>query len=168
MKDYFKWHHTPSKGDSVTLPEFGDEVALWWGSIQPNWRYKDEYPPDPLKDYSFILAGGKKGVFLLILCLAWWDREFGRGREKEKVRRREAARTAGRDVTTLNFDDLCEHDSKWFNILNDLIFVMEHAQRWPVPGDGTHTVAVAPVRKKRATKQGEGSSPRKKSKSKSS
>ena len=148
------------------MPEFGDEMSVWWGSIQPKWRYKDEYPPDPRKDYSYILAGGKKGVFLLILCLAWWDREFGRSREKEKDRRCKAARAAGRDVATLNFDDLHEHDCKWFNILNDLIFVMELAQRWPVPGDGTHAVAVTPVRKKRAAEQSESPSPRKKSKSK--
>lgn len=88
--------------------------------------------------------------------------------EAEKVRRRNAARVAGKEDTTLTFDDLREHDCKWFNILNDLIFVMEHAQSWPVPGDGTHAAAVTPVRKKRAAERDEGSSPRKKSKSKSS
>jgi len=70
-------------------------MSTWWGSIQPPWRYKDEYPRDSRKDYSYILAGGKKGVFLLILCLAWWDRAYGRGIEVEKARRREAARAAG-------------------------------------------------------------------------
>jgi hypothetical protein len=146
----------------------GEETSVWWTSIQPPWRYKDGSSPD--SDYSFILAGGKKGVFLLILCLAWWDRAYGRGLEREKVARREAARAAGEDDATLNFDDLREHDAAWFNILNDLIFVLESAQGWPAPGEGVPpTAAVAPViapaRKKRTAEQGGSSSPRKKTKS---
>ena len=171
LKDYFKWHHTPTKGDSVVLPGFGDEVSVWWSSIQPEWRYQGESSSDDLKDYSFILAGGKKGVYLLILCLAWWDRAHGRNTEQEKTRRREAARAAGLDDTTLNFDDLREHEHRWFNIVNDLIFVLELAQGWPVPGEGIPANAtvvtparIAPARKKRTTEQGDGSSPRKKKK----
>ena len=68
LKDYFKWHHNPSKGDSVVLPDFSEEMSIWWSSIQPEWRYKNEYPPDDTKDYSYILAGGKKGIYLFILC----------------------------------------------------------------------------------------------------
>ena len=170
--DYFKWHHTPSKGDSVTLQAIGDETAAWWSSIQPEWRYKDESSSDSPRDYSYILAGGKKGVYLLILCLAWWDRAHGRNMEQEKARRREAAKTAGIDDTTLNFADLRKHEHRWFNIVNDLIFVLEHAQGWPVPGEGmtTNTAVVAPARiaparKKRATEQSGNPSPRKKVKS---
>ncbi|KAF9642316.1 hypothetical protein BDM02DRAFT_3193503 [Thelephora ganbajun] len=149
LKDYFKWHHNPSKGNSVILPEFGDEISIWWSSFQPKWRYKNEYPPNDRRDYSYILAGGKKGVFLLILCLAWWDRAHGRDIEKEKVRCCEAARDAGIDKTALNFDDLLEHDRRWFNIVNNLIFVMELAQGWPVPGESTSSAAgVTPTRKK--------------------
>ncbi|KAF9777724.1 hypothetical protein BJ322DRAFT_992316, partial [Thelephora terrestris] len=72
LGDYFKWHHNPTKGDSVALPAFGNEVAAWWSSLQPEWRQKDELSPNDQNNYSYILAGGKKGVFLLILCLAWW------------------------------------------------------------------------------------------------
>ena len=91
------------------LPGFGDEVDDWWASLQPGWRYKDEFPAKSGNDYSYILAGGKKGVFLLILCLAWWDRAHGRDLEKEKLRRREAA---GKDGAALDFRDLSEHEHK--------------------------------------------------------
>ena len=160
LKDYFKWHHTPSKGDSITLPDFGDEMVAWWGSVQPKWRYKNEYPPDCQKDYSFILAGGKKGVYLLILCLAWWDREYGRNLEKERVRL--AGRGARKDDTTLDSNELLIHEYKWFNIVNDLICVMELAQGWPVPGDGTSATTVTPTRKRRMAGKSEASSPQKK------
>jgi len=166
LKDYFKWHHNPTKGSSVSLPEFGDEVSTWWGSIQPKWRYKEESFPGVPKDYSYILAGGKKGVFLLILCLAWWDRAHGQGMEKEKVERRKAARAAGMDEDAIDFGDLRDHDCKWFNIVNDLIFVMEIAQAWPVPGEDTSgATGVVSARRKRGVGQGESSSPRKKKKS---
>jgi len=163
---YFKWYHNPSKGDSVVLPEFGDETSLWWSSFQPKWRYHNEYPPDRQKDYSYILAGGKKGVFLLILCLAWWDRAHGRNLEEEKARRREAARAAGMDKTAaINLSDLREHEPRWFNLVNDLIFVMELAQGWPVPGgDISGVEGVAPAQKKRAAKGSASTSPRKKKK----
>jgi len=166
LKDYFKWHHNPSKGDSVTLPKFGEEMSTWWTGIQPKWRYKNESSPDNKNDYSFILAGGKKGIFLLILCLAWWDRAYGRDLEKEKARRREAARTAGKDGVALNFNDLREHEAAWFNIVNDLIFVMELARGWPLPGENTPGgVAASSAQKKRAIERDGGSSPRKKVKS---
>ena len=73
LTDYFKWHHNPTKGNSLVSPEFGHEVSAWWTTIQPKWRYKDEDPANGRNDYSYILSGGKKGVYLLILCLAWWD-----------------------------------------------------------------------------------------------
>ena len=85
--------------------------------------------------------------------------------EREKARRREAALAAGRDITGLSFDDLNEHEDRWFNIVNDFIFVMERAHSWPVPGDGTQVTAVSPARKKRAAKQRKNPLPRKKAKS---
>ena len=159
LGDYFKWHHTPSKGDSVVLPGFGEEVQTWWSGIQPEWRYKSELSPESQNDYSYILAGGKKGVFLLILCLAWWDKAYGRDMEREKTRRREVARV-GMDKTPPDFNDLLDHDTKWFNIVNDLPFVMEIARAWPVP-EGT-SAGAAPARKKRAAEGGDRSSTRKK------
>ena len=167
LAQYFKWHHNPSKGDSVVLPAFGEEVSAWWGSVQPGWRYKNEQAAISKNDYSYILAGGKKGIFLIILCLAWWDRAHGRDVGKEMARRRETARVSGKDDTTLDFSDLFEHDYKWFNIVNDLTFVLELAQAWPVPGEGTpdHT-GETPARGKRAAGGG-GASPRKLKKLKS-
>lgn len=162
LKDYFKWHHNPSKGNSVALPEFGDEVALWWSSIQPKWRYKEGHFPDVQKDYSYILAGGKKGVFLLVLCLAWWDRAHGQIIGTEKTKRREAV---GTGEAAIGPSSLRDHDSKWFNIVNDLIFVMEIAQGWPIPGGSTpEAVGAVPARRKRGAEQGGSSSPRKKKK----
>lgn len=133
--------------------------------MQPTWRYKDENSPTIRNDYSYILAGGKKGLFLFILCLAWWDRAYGRSMEAQKVRSREAARAAGTDDMMLTFDDLRDHECKWFNIVNDLIHVMECAQSWPVPGEGTDAAMAVPMQKKRVAEQGENSPPRKKSKS---
>ena len=146
MKDYFKWHHNASKGDLVLLASFGDQVSDWWADMQPKWRYKNPDPTSSKNDYSYILTGGKKGVYLLILCLAWWDCAYGREMEREKTRRHEAAKAVGKAETTLDFGDLYDHDVKWFNIVNDLIFVMELAHGWPVPGEDTpHTTAVAPT-----------------------
>jgi len=152
---YFKWHHEPTKGNSVELPKFSREVELWWSAIQPEWRYRNETPES---DYSYILAGGQKGVFLFILCLAWWDRAYGRDMGREKAERHAAAQTAGKDTTNLDFSDIPDHDISWFNIVNDLIFVMERAKDLPVPiKDETST-----KRRKRTT---EGSPPpRKKAK----
>ena len=36
-------------------------------------------------------------------------------------------------LVTLDFGDLPDHDISWFNIVNDLIFVLEHAKDLPVP-----------------------------------
>lgn len=164
LREYFKWHHNPSKGDSIILPEFRKEVELWWSSIQPKWRYKEEVYPYDEKDYSFILAGGKKGAFLLILCLAWWDRAHSRNLERLKDERRAAAQAA-EDDTPLDFSDLPDHDCSWFNILNDLILVLELAQRSPVPTKAIPaTSGVGSGRKKRAAEE-ETTSPRKKKRS---
>lgn len=137
------------------LPAFGDEMTTWWANIQPKWRYKDELSVKGGNDYSYILTGGKKGVFLLILCLAWWDKAHGKDLEREKDRRREATRAAGKDDTTTNFDDLLDHEYKWFNLVNDLIIVLELAQGWPVPGEKTPDAAGGtPTRRKRAAEGG--------------
>ncbi|KAF9784807.1 hypothetical protein BJ322DRAFT_1109516 [Thelephora terrestris] len=158
LKEYFKWRHDPSKGDAVTLPEFGKEVTLWWSTIQPKWRHGGQTSPNNSNDYSYALAGGKKGVFLLILCLAWWDHSFGKNLNRTKEERRAAA---AQDDAALDFSDLPTYDADWSNIVNDLIFVLELAQGWPVPTKGTpetpvvtsgqpETKRVASGRKKRA------------------
>jgi hypothetical protein len=163
LKDYFKWRHNPSKGDSIMPSEFGSEVSSWWSALQPRWRYKGE-DANSQRDYSYILAGGKKGVFLIILCLAWWNRAHGRELEREKAERRETARAAGKDDTTLDFSDLSDHEITWYNTVNDVINVLELAQAWPVPGEGVlHAVEGTPTRRKRAV-EGDNASSRKKKK----
>ena len=160
LGDYFKHHHNPAKGDLVILPQFGDEVQAWWSSLQPGWRYKNHRGADQPNNYSYILAGGKKGVFLLILCLAWWDIIYGRNLNEEKDRRRLAA-----GATAPTFEDLSDHDIRWFNTVCDLIDVMKLAKAWPVPGEGTSGVtgtASSPSRNKRVAEQG--SSTRKRAK----
>ena len=112
------------------MPSFCEEVELWWSGIQPEWRYRNETPES---DYSYILAGGQKGVFLFILCLAWWDRAYGRDMEREKAERHAAAQTAGKDTTNLDFSNIPDHNYSWFNIVNDLIFTLERAKDLPVP-----------------------------------
>ncbi|KAF9778391.1 hypothetical protein BJ322DRAFT_1025103 [Thelephora terrestris] len=162
LGEYFKWHHNPSKGDSVVLPEFGEEVALWWYSIQPQWRPKSKTHDS---DYSYILAGGKKGVFLLILCLAWWDRAWAQKLEGEKPERHVAARAATKDDANLDPRSLPAHDCAWFNILCDLIYVLERAQGWPVPAKGgPATTGARSGRTKRAAEPAN-ASPRKKKRS---
>lgn len=168
LKDYFKWHHNPSKAYSIALPKFSEEVVAWWVSIQPDWRYTEaEFSPGNPQDYSYILAGGKKGLFLLILCLAWWDRAYGRDIERVKTSCRQVV-GSGTDRDTLNFDDLRDHEPKWFNLVSDLIRVMEHAQACPLPNEsspGAIGAVPIPARKKRTADRGDASSPRKKKKS---
>ena len=85
--------------------------------------------------------------------------------EEEKDGRRKVARDAGKDDTTLDFSNIPEHEFKWFNIVNDLIFVLELAQGWPVPGEGTpNAVEAVPARRKRGAEGGD-VPPRKKKKS---
>lgn len=167
LKDYFKWHHNPSKGDSIVLPQFAEEVSAWWYSLRSQLRRKNELSTDNCNDldYSFILAGGKKGVFLLVLCLAWWDRAYGRDLEKTKNERRAAARAAGKDDTMLCFDDLPAHNCSWFNILNDLISILDHAHSLPVPINGTSKGAGAVSGRRKRAAEEVGTPSRKKKKS---
>lgn len=162
--EYFKWRHSPSKGGSVVLPGFGEEVECWWRDIQPEWRYNDEASSNNNNNYSYILAGGKKGVYLLILCLAWWDKAYARKVEREKAERRADMRAAGKDDTHLDFSDLPDHDWAWFNIVNDLTFVLELARRAPVPSKETSGTAGGSSGRRKRTTEGTDSSPRKKKK----
>jgi hypothetical protein len=84
--------------------------------------------------------------------------------EREKAERRETARAAGKDDTTLDFSDLSDHEITWYNTVNDVINVLELAQAWPVPGEGVlHAVEGTPTRRKRAV-EGDNASSRKKKK----
>ena len=133
IKEYFQYAHQPSRGDTLTIPEFGTEVAKWWDRIQPEWRHSEQDLPQNLNQWAYILSGGSKGAFLVILCLAWWDCAHKRHVEKEKeVRRVEAGATG---VTT-NFGDLPDHDVKWLKVVNDVAFVMQKARDCAIPTRG--------------------------------
>ena len=151
LGEYFKWRHNPSKGYSIVVPEFGEEVMLWWTSIQPEWRSSRETSPDDHNDYSYMLAGGKKGVFLILLCLAWWDRAYAQNVGRLKAEHLAAVEAAAKDDVTPDLCNLPDHDPSWLTIINDLIFVLELAHGWPTPTKGPpEATGVVSGRRKRA------------------
>ena len=133
IKEYFQYAHQPSRGDTLVVPEFGAKVAKWWERIQPEWRRSEQDLPQNLNQWAYILSGGSKGAFLVILCLAWWDRAHERHVEKEKEARRVEAEAAG---VTANFSDLPDHDAKWLKVVNDVAFVMQRARDCAIPARG--------------------------------
>ena len=111
-------------------------MAKWWDAIQPEWRCSEQDLPQNPNGWSFILSGGSKGAFLLILCLAWWDRAHEWHLKKQREARRAEAETDG---ITANFDDLPDHDAEWLNIVNDVAFVMQKARDSTIPARKTVT-----------------------------
>ena len=146
IKEYFQYAHQPSRGDTLTVPNFGTEVTKWWERIQPEWRRSTHDLPQSVDQWSYILSGGSKGAFILILCLAWWDRAHGRYLEEQKTRQTEveAAGASG------GFDDLLDHNAEWLKIVNDLAFVMQKARDSQVPGRATSGASTG-VKRKRET-----------------
>ncbi|KAF9777388.1 hypothetical protein BJ322DRAFT_1025784 [Thelephora terrestris] len=112
IKEYFQYAHDPSRGDRLTVPDFGEEVAGWWKEIQPEWRSAAQSPSQSRTTWSYILSGGSKGVFLVVMCLAWWDRAHARYLETMEE----------------TSDGLPEHDADWLRIVEDFTFVMEKAR----------------------------------------
>ena len=133
IKEYFQYAHQPSRGDTLIAPDFGAEVAGWWKSIQPEWRRSKPDSPEGPNPWSYILSGGSKGAFLVVLCLAWWDRSHERHIEEQKAARRAEAEAGG--VAT-NFDDLPDHDAGWLSVVNDVTFVMQKARDCIIPTRG--------------------------------
>ena len=66
------------------------------------------------------------------VCLAWWDRAYGRHLEEQKTHRAEAEATGAAG----SFADLPDHDAEWLKIVNDVAFVMQKAQGSQVLGRG--------------------------------
>ena len=130
IKEYFQYAHQPSRGDTLTVPGFGAEVVRWWKQIQPEWRRTEQDPPQDSTAWSYMLAGGSKGIFLVILCLAWWDRAHARYLEEEKNARWTQAGATG---ATPSFEDLPDHDVDWLGVVNDVAFAMERAQKCDIP-----------------------------------
>lgn len=144
IKEYFQYAHQPSRGDTLTLPDFGVEVTKWWEKIQPEWRRSNRDPSPTPDQWSYILSGGSKGAFLLILCLAWWDRAH------ERYLKKGATGSAG---------DLPDHDPEWLKIVNDVAFVMRKAQDSRVPNRGMPS----PSRRMKRKREAEPSTSRKRS-----
>jgi hypothetical protein len=141
IKEYFQYAHQPTRGDGLALPDFGVEVTDWWKKIQPEWRRANQDPPQTSGQWSYILTGGSKGAFLLILCLAWWDRAH----ERRLKSRKEAL--------------LPDHDADWLKIVDDVAFVMQMAQGSEVPTRGMPS----PSRKEKRKRETGLSAPRKRS-----
>ena len=64
-----------SRGFEVNAEAFGANVVKWWLTIQPTTR--KAWPPsyEPLPEgfsFKYFDYGGPNGVFLVVLCLAWW------------------------------------------------------------------------------------------------
>ena len=133
IKEYFQYAHQPSRGDTLVVPDFGAEVTEWWEKIQPEWRRSKRDPPQDPNRWSYILSGGSKGAFLVILCLAWWDRSYERHIGEQKRARQVEAEAGG---VTATFDDLPDHDAGWLNIVNDVAFVMQKARDCAIPARG--------------------------------
>ena len=156
IKEYFQYAHLPSRGDSLTVPDFGEEVAAWWNSIQPEWRRASQDPPQSRTAWSYILSSGSKGVFLVLMCLAWWDRAHAHYLGKTKDPRQIGGRATG---ATANFPD---HDAKWLEIVEDVTLVMENAQNCDIPG------MPSPSRGAKRKREPEPATPRKQSTAKRS
>ena len=156
ISEYFQYAHKPSRGDTVTVPRFGVDVVNWWGSIQPEWRRSGQDTPQDPSAWSYILSGGSKGLFLVLMCLSWWHRAHTRFLQEENARRTESPV----DGTTPNLDDLPTHDPEWLRIVRDVEFVMNKAQDCIIPtraastpsrrGKRRHDAPADAPRKKRA------------------
>jgi hypothetical protein len=125
IKDYIRYDHKPPRGNNLTLPDFGEEVITWWEAIQPDWRRAGEEPPRGPTTWSYILSGGSKGTFLIVMCLAWWHRAH--------LRYLKSARGPRRTHVKTPYFDLPDHDTKWSELVKDLTFIMENAQNCDIP-----------------------------------
>ena len=130
IKEYFQYAHQLSCGDTLVIPEFGAEVAKWWERIQPEWCHSEQDLPQNLNQWAYILSGGSKGIFLVILCLAWWDHAHERHVEKEKEVCWVEVEATG---VTANFSDLLDHDAKWLKVVNNVVFIMQRAWDCAIP-----------------------------------
>ena len=120
-------------------------MAGWWERIQPGWRGAGEDPPQGTSTWSYILSGGSKGAFLIIMCLAWWGRAHSRYREE--------------NGTADGASAIPDHDPEWLKTIKDVTFVMESAQHCNIPTRG----APSPSRTAKRKHEAEPATPRKKS-----
>ena len=156
ISEYFQYAHKPSRGDTVTVPSFGADVVNWWANIQPEWRRSGRDLPQDPSAWSFILSGGSKGLFLVLMCLSWWHRAHARFLEEENARRIAEATVAG---ATPNLDSLPTHDPEWLRIVQDVAFVMDKAQGCDIP---TRAASIPSRTAKRNRDPAQPNTPRKK------
>ena len=124
--------------------------------IQPEWRRAAQDLPQSPTAWSYILSGGSKGAFLVVMCLAWWDRAHARYVKETKKARLIKAEDTG---VTANFDDLPDHDPKWLEVVSDVVLVMENAQDSEIPAQGMPS----PSRRTKRKREPEPAAPRKRS-----
>lgn len=63
-----------------SLNEYQRLWIAWWTALQPEWRVAGSWPfpqsssaDDPWED---LLIGGKDGLFVVVMTLAWWSIKF--------------------------------------------------------------------------------------------
>ena len=76
---WFKWgRRLTGKGTPVinSIEEYREKWIEWWSAAQPQWRDTEDWPFDKEdvtgKDWGHLVDGGKDGMYLVIVSLAWW------------------------------------------------------------------------------------------------
>lgn len=59
-----------------SVQEFRKVWVKWWSAAQPGWRNTGSWPFSRdealIQDWGQLSLGGKDGLFLVIISLAWW------------------------------------------------------------------------------------------------
>ncbi|KAF9779708.1 hypothetical protein BJ322DRAFT_986375, partial [Thelephora terrestris] len=60
-----------------SLEKYTKLWICWWTSLQPDWRKTGRWPLPcrvPVHGgWDELLAGGKDGLFIVVMTLAWWS-----------------------------------------------------------------------------------------------
>jgi len=61
-----------------SLPNYEKFWICWWSSLQPDWRCIGDWPLacDAGGTWDKLLIGGKDGLFIVVMTLAWWITEY--------------------------------------------------------------------------------------------
>ena len=104
---------------------------MWWRTIQLEWCHSGQNPPQGPTEWSYILSGGSKGLFLVIMYLAWWDHTHAQYLDEEKDACKIKARAGG---VPPNFDNLPDHNPEWSRIVDNVAFTLGKAQACSILG----------------------------------
>ena len=70
-----------------SIKTFEAKWITWWSAAQPLWRDTKNWPfakgKGAAKDWGHLPDGGKDGLFLIVVSLAWWV--YARGPEESKL-----------------------------------------------------------------------------------